>query len=77
MIAYLLENKERMALEVTDTTGKPITQSWEEIDVAIQRAQTMNEVSNEAFREEILVETEHITKKTILEPLGIVLALLP
>jgi len=37
----------------------------------------MNEVSTEAFKEEILVQTEHATKKTILEPLGIVLALLP
>ena len=66
-----------MAVEVTTNLGKPITQSREEINHAIQKAKIIMELSENAFDEEIVYQENGITKKTMLEPIGLVLALLP
>ena len=57
--------------------GKPITQSREEIDFSIQKALHMSQWADDFFKEEVLYSQNGVTKKTIREPLGTVLSLLP
>lgn len=65
--------------------GKPITQSRTEVDTAIHKTKVLIEQSNGAFDEnsdgyfdeDIIMNKNGITKKIILEPIGLVLALLP
>lgn len=62
---------------MTEQVGKPITQSREEIDSAIETAEKMMAIIDDALQEEIIEQTEYVTKKIVYEPRGIVLALLP
>lgn len=48
------DNKEAMAEQITTLVGKPITQSREEIDHAIHKSNVFVDLSNEAFKEDIL-----------------------
>lgn len=71
------DNREEMATQITQLVGKPIKQSREEIDFSIQRARSLITQSEQAFEPETLYHSHGIIKKTFLEPVGIVLALLP
>ena len=66
-----------MATEMTEHLGKPIVQSREEINAAIQKAKIMIENSEEAFEEYVVYQANGVVKKTVFEPIGLVLALLP
>jgi len=74
---FLLDNKEKIASQITEHVGKPISQAREEIDLAVEQAKAMVELSEEALRDEIVQQTEVMTRKIRLDPKGIVLALLP
>jgi acyl-CoA reductase-like NAD-dependent aldehyde dehydrogenase len=66
-----------MAKLVTTNIGKPITQSKYEIDQSIEKAENYIKLSNNVLKDDILLSNERITKKIVMEPVGIVIALLP
>ena len=57
--------------------GKPITQSREELQESINRASLLKQFSESEMKEDVLFQANGVIKKTFLEPMGTVLALLP
>ncbi|TNV79592.1 hypothetical protein FGO68_gene16974 [Halteria grandinella] len=72
---YFRENKEQVATEITRTMGKPIVQSREEVDYAVERTEVLMGMAEEALRPEMVSKTSNISKSVIREPIGTVLIL--
>jgi acyl-CoA reductase-like NAD-dependent aldehyde dehydrogenase len=67
---YFRTNKEQVATDITRMMGKPIVQSREEIDYAIERTEVLMELAEEALRPEMVSKTSNITKSVIREPVS-------
>ena len=70
LIDYFKKNKEEIAKDITTMMGKPIVQSREEVDYAIERTQILKDLAEDALKPEILSKTSNITKTVIREPVS-------
>lgn len=68
MTEYFRANKEGIATDITRMMGKPIVQSREEVDCAIERSEVLMDLADEALRPELVSKTWNITKTVIREP---------
>eukprot|EP00347_Sterkiella_histriomuscorum_P004449 403360417 len=75
IIKYLVENREVLAKEITTMMGKPIVQSWEEIDTSIERCKAIVSLADDALDIEHISSIDGVKKYVIKEPLGTVLIL--
>ncbi|WP_093366886.1 aldehyde dehydrogenase family protein [Sphingobacterium wenxiniae] len=68
----ILENKQELAAILTQETGKPITQSLNEIQGAQNRIVHLQANAIQWLSEESLVETGPTLEKIVYEPLGVI-----
>lgn len=57
MTDYFRTNKEGIATDITRMMGKPIVQSREEVDCAIERSEVLMDLADEALRPELVSKT--------------------
>ncbi|CDW75873.1 aldehyde dehydrogenase [Stylonychia lemnae] len=62
IIKYLQDNKETIAVEITSCMGKPVLQSRQEIDTAIERCNALIDISEEALAKEVIESNKYVTK---------------
>ena len=68
----LKENAERLALVLTSEVGKPLQQSRNEINGAVNRINWLTENAEKYLADEIMNASEDLVEKISYEPLGIV-----
>ena len=68
----LKENTERLALVLTSEVGKPLQQSRNEINGAVNRINWLTENAEKYLADEIMNASEDLVEKISYEPLGIV-----
>lgn len=64
---YFVANREAVATDITRMMGKPIVQSREEIDTAVERMQAFSDMAEEALRPEVVFRQGPVTKSVIRE----------
>jgi acyl-CoA reductase-like NAD-dependent aldehyde dehydrogenase len=62
---YFRANKETIATDITKMMGKPIVQSREEIDYAIERTEVLMDLAENALKPELVSKVGNITKTVI------------
>lgn len=70
--ALLKENTELLALTLTNEVGKPLQQSRNEINGAVNRIKWLTENANKYLADEIMNSEEGLEEKISYEPLGVV-----
>ena len=66
---------DEMARDITRQMGKPLTEARREVAVAVERAEHMLAISEEALAPDLLPDLRGITRRIEHEPLGVVLNL--
>jgi len=67
MREYFQANKDAVAVDITRMMGKPIVQSREEIDCAIERMRALMDLAEDALKPEVVYKSDNITKTIIRE----------
>jgi acyl-CoA reductase-like NAD-dependent aldehyde dehydrogenase len=68
---YFVANREAVATDITRMMGKPIVQSREEIDTAVERMQAFADMAEEALRPEVVSRQGPVTKSVIREAVSL------
>ena len=71
-IEYFEQNKQQIAMDISQQMGKPLTQANNELNTFIARAQYLLDNAAESLKSYELPEENNLTRKIIHEPLGIV-----
>ena len=70
-------HKDEIANDITSQMGKPIQQSFNEINTLKDRTLTMIDLAEEALKPEIIEQSDNFVRKIIQQPLGIILVIAP
>lgn len=75
----MAQEKEQIALSITQQMGKPLGQARGEVDTCIKRAQALVAMANDVLKEEVITADPNaaLLRKITKEPIGVVLALCP
>ena len=70
-------HKDQIARDITCEMGKPIQQSFNEINTLKERTYTMINLAEEALKPDIIQHDDSFVRKIIHQPLGIILVIAP
>jgi len=76
-MAEFEKNKDQVARDITGQMGKPLNQSYNEINGMYARTKALIELAPEALADDVLPEKAGFFRKIVKEPVGVVLCLSP